>query len=296
MKKQASWLLVAAFLSGMAGCGKKIPEDIIQPDAMESLLYDYHLASTMSSSVSYTENYKKDAYFKYVFQKHHVTEEEFDSSMVWYTRNSDQLATIYQNLQKRFENEEKHMKVQVAKRDNQIDVSMSGDTVDVWQDRTLYWLSASVLTNKLMFDLKADTTFKPHDAMELTADFHFMPENGRPSGKAVMALNFYFDNDSVQGLTRIVSSSGKQRLYVRADSAFTIRSISGFVYYTDEKNPKSSVLIDDIHLTRYHNMEKEQELVANTIQKVDLPDTESKKVRLQEKAIMQPMRKIENRK
>ena len=47
------------------------------------------------------------------------------------------------------------MKVQVAKRDNQIDVSMSGDTVDVWQDRTLYWLSASVLTNKLMFDLKA---------------------------------------------------------------------------------------------------------------------------------------------
>ena len=188
------------------------------------------------------------------------------------------------------------MKVQVAKRDNQIDVSMSGDTVDVWQDRTLYWLSASVLTNKLMFDLKADTTFKPHDAMELTADFHFMPKNGRPSGKAVMALNFYFDNDSVQGLTRIVSSSGKQRLYVRADSAFTIRSISGFVYYTDEKNPKSSVLIDDIHLTRYHNMEKEQELVADTIQKVDLPDTESKKVRLQEKAIMQPMRKIENRK
>ena len=81
MKKQASWLLVAAFLSGMAGCGKKIPEDIIQPDAMESLLYDYHLASTMSSSVSYTENYKKDAYFKYVFQKHHVTEEEFDYSL-----------------------------------------------------------------------------------------------------------------------------------------------------------------------------------------------------------------------
>lgn len=56
------------------------------------------------------------------------------------------------------------------------------------------------------------------------------------------------------------------------------------------------MLIDDIHLTRYHNMEKEQEQVADTIQKVDLPDTENKKVRLQEKAIMQPMRKIENRK
>ena len=163
----------------------------------------------MSNSLSYTENYKKDAYYKYVFEKHHVTEEEFDSSMVWYTRNSDQLATIYKNLQKRYESEESHMKVQVAKRDNQIDVSMSGDTVDVWQDRTLYWLSASELTNKLVFDLKADTTFKPHDAMELTAYFHFMPKKGRISGKAVMALNFYFDNDSIQGLTPSDQQFGK---------------------------------------------------------------------------------------
>ena len=68
MKKQASWLLVAAFLSGMAGCGKKIPEDIIQPDAMESLLYDYHLASTMSSSVSYTENYKRRLFLSMFFR------------------------------------------------------------------------------------------------------------------------------------------------------------------------------------------------------------------------------------
>lgn len=258
MKKQTGWLWVAALLAGMASCGKKIPDDIIQPDAMESLLYDYHLASTMSNSLSYTENYKKDAYYKYVFEKHHVTEEEFDSSMVWYTRNSDQLATIYKNLQKRYESEESHMKVQVAKRDNQIDVSMSGDTVDVWQDCTLYWLSASELTNKLVFDLKADTTFKPHDAMELTAYFHFMPKKGRISGKAVMALNFYFDNDSIQGLTRLISNSGRQRLYVRADSAFTIRSISGFVYYMDEKNPETSVLVDNIRLTRYHNMQVER--------------------------------------
>lgn len=303
MKKQTGWLWVAALLAGMASCGKKIPDDIIQPDAMESLLYDYHLASTMSNSLSYTENYKKDAYYKYVFEKHHVTEEEFDSSMVWYTRNSDQLATIYKNLQKRYESEESHMKVQVAKRDNQIDVSMSGDTVDVWQDRTLYWLSASELTNKLVFDLKADTTFKPHDAMELTAYFHFMPKKGRISGKAVMALNFYFDNDSVQGLTRLISNSGRQRLYVRADSAFTIRSISGFVYYMDEKNPETSVLVDNIRLTRYHNMQVEK-VESDTIPRIETPAEQPKelpkpleqKVGMDEKVQIRPMRKMENRK
>ena len=229
MKRKALYIVIAVGL--LSACGKKIPDDIIQPDAMESLLYDYHLASTMSTSLPYNENYKKEAYFDYVFQKHNVTEAEFDSSMVWYTRHAEELATIYKNLKERLEREdknlkerlereEKQMKEQVAKRDNQIDVSMSGDTVDVWQDRTLYWLSASSLTNKVVFDLKTDTTFKPQDAMELQADFHFIPSK-TTSGKAVMALNFYFDNDSVQGLTRIVTRPGKQRLYLRASNACT---------------------------------------------------------------------------
>lgn len=61
----------------LAGCGNKIPGDIIQPAAMEDLLYDYQIAKTMSSELPYTDNYKKNAYFAYVFEKHHVTEAEF---------------------------------------------------------------------------------------------------------------------------------------------------------------------------------------------------------------------------
>ena len=46
-------------LCGMWSCGKKVPEEIIQPQAMENLLYDYHLATTMSADLPYDENYKK---------------------------------------------------------------------------------------------------------------------------------------------------------------------------------------------------------------------------------------------
>ena len=293
MKKKGLYMVIA--LGVLSACGKKIPDDIIQPDAMQDLLYDYHLASTMSSSLPYTESYQKDAYFDYVFQKHHVTEAEFDSSMVWYTRHAEELATIYRSLQERLEREEKQMKEQVAKRDNQIDVSMSGDTVDVWQDRTLYWLSASSLTNKVVFDLKTDTTFKSQDAMELQADFHFIPSKAT-SGKAVMALNFYFDNDSVQGLTRIVTRPGKQRLYLRPDSAFTIQSVSGFIYYSNNEHPDASLLVDDIRLTRYHNHEMPQELVDTLKQERDTLQASRAGVRTIENKKLQPMRKMENRK
>ena len=293
MKKKGLYMVIA--LGVLSACGKKIPDDIIQPDAMQDLLYDYHLASTMSSSLPYTESYQKDAYFDYVFQKHHVTEAEFDSSMVWYTRHAEELATIYRSLQERLEREEKQMKEQVAKRDNQIDVSMSGDTVDVWQDRTLYWLSTSSLTNKVVFDLKTDTTFKPQDAMELQADFHFIPSKAT-SGKAVMALNFYFDNDSVQGLTRIVTRPGKQRLYLRPDSAFTIQSVSGFIYYSNNEHPDASLLVDDIRLTRYHNHEMPQELVDTLKQERDTLQASRAGVRTIDNKNLQPMRKMENRK
>jgi len=294
MKKR---LYIVIAVSLLSACGKKVPDDIIQPDAMESLLYDYHLASTMSTSLPYNETYKKEAYFDYVFQKHNVTEAEFDSSMVWYTRHAEELAAIYHSLQERLEREEKQMKEQVAKRDNQIDVSMSGDTVDVWQDRTMYWLSASSLTNKLTFDLKTDTTFRPRDAMALEADFHFIPSKG-VSGKAVMALNFYFDNDSVQGQTHLVTRPGKQRLYLRPDSAFAIQSISGFIYYTDDNHPDATLLISDIRLTRYHQDVSASSVVSSEEQEVKT-DTLKKTVQERQtinRSRLQPMRKIENRK
>lgn len=144
-------------LCGMWSCGKKVPEEIIQPQAMENLLYDYHLATTMSADLPYDENYKKQAYLAYVFQKHGVTEAEFDSSMVWYSRHSDEMNTIYQNLQKRMETTAELLKKQTVRSSGEVAVSLSGDTVDLWQDRTIYWLTSSTLTNKLTFDLKTDT-------------------------------------------------------------------------------------------------------------------------------------------
>lgn len=257
MKKCFGWIGLVVMLVSMVACGKKVPSEIIQPGEMENLLYDYHIAATMSSSLPYDENYKREAYQEYIFQKHHVTRAEFDSSMVWYTRNAIELADIYKRIQFRLEKEEEYMKIQVAKRDNQIDVSMSGDTVDVWQDRTLYWLTASELTNRLSFDLKADTTFKPNDAMELVADFHFTPIACPAAGKrAVMALRFQFDNDSVQGATRIVTTSGTQRLYVRPDSAFQLKSVDGFVYYSQkDAGADGGVLVNKIRLMRYHRPE-----------------------------------------
>lgn len=264
--KQPYWV-IPLLVGGMFACGKKIPGDIIQPEAMENLLYDYHLASTLGNNLSGSEYEKRRAYYEYVFQKHQVTEAEFDSSMVWYTRHTQELSQIYENLQKRYEAIELATRKQVDRQSGQISVSMSGDTVDIWRDRPIYWLTGSPLTNKVVFNLKADTTFRPNDVLMLEADFSYLP--AKSTGKAVMGLNVAFRNDSIQGLVK-EAASGRQTLYFRPDSAFEFKEITGFIYYEPvETEQKGHLLVSDIHLYRYHVKETAEPVVSADSLKAD---------------------------
>ena len=122
--------------------------------------------------------------------------------------------------------------------------------------------------------MKADTTFKPHDAVELVANFHFLSKGPSASAnKAVMGITYSFTNDSVQGITRQIMGSGMQRLYLKADSAFEIRNVSGFIYYPKKKGQSSNLLIDNIRLTRYHS--KELPSVPNDTLKAEPKPAES---------------------
>ena len=245
-------------------CGKQIPGDIIQPADMEELLYDYHLALTMGNDLSYSDRYKRESYKNYVFNKHGVTEAEFDSSMVWYTRNSKVLTDIYKNLQKRYEMEEEQMRSELNKRSGQISVSLSGDSVDVWSDRDLYWLTSSPLTNRLMFDLKADTTFHKKDILVFVADYNFLSYQ-KNDAKAVVSMNVEFKNDSTQGVSKVISKSGKDYVVLKPDSAFEYKSINGFVYFSNPDSVDVSVLINNIKLIRYRDGSFDSSLLSNPV-------------------------------
>ena len=243
-------LLLWGTVFTVVSCGKQIPDDIIQPSAMEELLYDCHLALTMGNDLNYSERYKRESYKNYVFKKHGVTEAEFDSSMVWYTRNTKELTDIYKNLQKRYEMAEEQMKSELNKRSGQISVSLSGDSVDVWSDRNLYWLTTSPLTNRLMFDLKADTTFHNKDILVLEADYSFLAYE-KNTAKAVVSMKITFDNDSTLAMSKVIEKSGKEQLVLQPDSAYKYKSVSGFVYYSNPDSTDATVLINNIKLLRY---------------------------------------------
>lgn len=248
MCRNITWtLLLGAAL--LVGCGKQIPTDVIQPDRMENILYDYHLSISMSNNLSYSDNYQKEAYKNYVFRKYSITEAEFDSSMVWYTRHTEELAAIYKRLGERFRKEKKQVQTLLAQRENKPATSQPGDTVNVWYDRTIYWLTDAPLTDKVTFEIPTDSNFKAKDAFLWSADYTFLSDIGR---KATVGFNIMFDNDSVVGRVQEVTRSGVQSLYIKPDSAFAIKSVNGFIYYEDDSLRTPGLIVNNITLTRYH--------------------------------------------
>ena len=51
------FLLTSILLSS---CKKGIPSEVIQPDKMEALLYDYHIAQAIGNEYNGEERYKKE--------------------------------------------------------------------------------------------------------------------------------------------------------------------------------------------------------------------------------------------
>lgn len=251
------WTLIAC-LALLTSCGKEIPDEIIQPSKMERVLYDYHLTLGMSEN---SKNTEKEARKNYIFQKHGITSAEFDSSMVWYTRESKELMSIYENLNKRFKREYEHVERLLESREEANTRSFaSGDTVDIWMKEDILWFTKAPLNNRLTFEIKADSTFHPRDAFNWNMNYYFMTE-----GEAIMGLNVIYENDSVIGMTKSITESGPQSIYLHTDSAYNIKALNGFIYVPENQTKQPNILLHKIDLTRYHMPEPTDSLSTDSV-------------------------------
>jgi len=263
------WTLIAC-LALVTSCGKSIPDDIIQPDVMEEVLYDYHISLSMTQNSTLGD---KEAQKNYIFNKYQITNALFDSSLVWYSRESKELMEIYENLDKRFSREYSHIERLLESREEaNMRTSISGDTVDIWRKGDMQWFSESPLSRQLAFEIKADTTFHERDAFLWNIDYHFFTQ-----GKILMGMNVVYENDSVRGMTKLIESSGNQNIYLHMDSTFKVKELNGFICISDDSiATDTKVLAHHISLTRYH-MAAPADTLSSTKKKEEKKTSKSKK-------------------
>ena len=282
--KKFGWIILVG-ASLMTGCGNSKPNNVIPPAKMEKVLYDYHLAIGISSRLPSSEDYKKQAFKNYLFKKHDITSAQFDSSMVWYTRNSYELSKIYQNLDKRFSREKTKLTSMLQER--HIDITtQAGDTVNIWNYYPVYWLTDAPMNNKFTFSMNADTNFWVKDAFAWNADITFLN-----ASRVTMGLNIRYQNDSITGKTIAMTQPGSHTLYVPADSLNEIKDINGFIYVDkDSVHQTPNVLISNISLIKYHQSKDKTAPKAET-----KDEKESKELlKLEENTQLEPKKSNRN--
>lgn len=253
MKKFFRFPLYCICLMGwvVVGCDVKKPDGVISEPQMEELLYDYHIAQALGENLPYNENYKKAIYTEAVFRKYNTTEAAFDSSMVWYTRNTEVLSKIYERVTQRLKAQQNSINHLIAMRDKKPQTTAPGDSIDIWADSRVVQLTGMPLNDKLTFVLPADTNFKKRDTLLWEVRYHFLEGKPDKAYAAIMAMQIVYENDSIIGRTQKVVSSGIERIRLQSDTLGLIKEVRGFIYYPGNKQSRT-LLADKISLRRYH--------------------------------------------
>lgn len=275
MKRSLTYLLV---LMLVVACKPTVPSEYIQPDDLEDILYDYHLALAMSRQKAGNDaNFNRSLYFHSVLSKHGVTKAEFDSSLVYYYSHAYRLKDIYSEVNQRLSDEAASLGVAVGAISQYSQYSTTGDTANIWKQQSDVLLVPHATMNRYDFEVKIDTTFKRGDSFM----FQFMSEYIWQSGSkdVTVCIVCKYEGDSIIQTANQVSGQGTAQVRIPAYRDKPLKSMRGFIYLGDggdDSNTRKMLFISQIQLIRFHDKTITDE-PTKEVQNDETPSTEAPK-------------------
>ncbi len=260
------WLVLSLLL---IGCKPTIPSGYLQPDEMEDMLYDYHIAMSMVNRTGYSEVRQK-AFKLAVMNKYGVSEQQFDKSLQYYMRHTRLLHEIYEDLSKRLEDEARRQGASESELSQFGSVTSKGDTTDVWNGARALLLSPYAPVNRESFELTADSAYHKGDRLLLSFDSQFMVQEGIRDAVVVMAVTF--SNDSIATQYQHISSDSHQTIMVQAGDSLHIKNIRGYFLMSRGQQPTTTfklLILSNIRLVRMHVRPQVNPLQSDSLQKTE---------------------------
>ncbi len=248
----ACMALFMAFV--LTGCKPGIPGRYLQPDEMADILYDYHVAEgIVQTDYNSPDSIAMRAYRVSILQNHGVTEADFDSSMVYYTRHTRELQQVYTKIADRLDREA----VEHGGQAGLGDITDNADTTNVWKRSSAFVLSPYVATNRMSFEIKADSSYHKGDRMVLDFDTQFLYQDGMRDASVVLAVTYA--NDSVEYVNNSINSSTHYHMQIMNEGRLAIKAVRGYwMLSSDRSMPTSSAttfklfVVSNVRLVRMH--------------------------------------------
>lgn len=260
-------LVTAIMLLVLVSCKPKRPDGILSPTQMEDLLVDYHLAQGMAEANSGERSMEelRYIYIRAALRKHHIEEAVFDSSMVYYSANSEQMAVICAHVCSRIEALGGDASAGTGDQDTSgkyAHLTAQGDTANVWTGMQHTTLTPDILHNLLVHTWQADSATHAGDSFIWHCYSQKVAQSNLPDVYVQMIIRY--ENDTVVSTTsRIYGDRETELSYIPVPPLDSVKptSVTAMVFMstreqtTSEEQGKSmaeALLLRDISLIRMH--------------------------------------------
>lgn len=121
-------ILLPLFL--LAACNTELPKGVLSPKKMIPIVEDIHIVDAMllNSNISKGDSIAL-SYYAYIYNKHGISKEQFNTSIAYYAKNPKKLRKVYPQILERLET-----------RDSLLKVAQKGhtDTLQLWEGKPAY--------------------------------------------------------------------------------------------------------------------------------------------------------------
>ena len=254
----------------MQSCDKT-PRGVMSVNSMADLIVDLHLAEAYieSHNNDYITDSSKLVLKQSIFKKHGITQEDYDSSMVWYAHNMEDYTKACDKavgkLQQRFDklgkgknHQPEDLIVQGGiqgepthnarpqprgnKHLKKLSTDASKDSADLWQGQRSYMLTQGARRGFITFDVNPHNSKEPGDRYQLAYKLV------RGGNAFKVSLNVDYTDGSTSQITRGTNSDGWVTVDVQSDSARQVRRVYGYVSYDIKRG--SVAYVDSLTLMR----------------------------------------------
>lgn len=212
--------------------------NVLDYDKMEEVLYDIHRVHFAYKDGEETRENGAMQYalFLKVLEKHDVKQAQWDSSMVYYCKNADELQKIYDRLTLRLEREAELIGAATG--------GDSGDSTNIWRDEPYIMLTSYKPYTTRQWTIPADTLLKPGEKVTMRFTGLFLQPDVNMRAEFLLAMRL--QNDSVVVNHQVMTRTGIYNLSVTDSDAKGIKEVKGMFMMHRNKYESGDVPVAQI--------------------------------------------------